>query len=111
MQTRQTEEFRRWLAKLRDRRAQAAIARRIVRIEAGNLGLVESVGDEVSEAKIDYGPGYRLYFTVRRKRLVILLVGGDKGSQRRDIARAKALAARVEDEGLTEDENDQDQPI
>jgi putative addiction module killer protein len=105
METRQTEAFKRWLAKLRDKRAKARIAARIARIESGNLGQVRSVGDGVSEAKIDYGPGYRLYFTTRRQWLIVLLVGGEKDSQRADIRQAKELVARIADEGITEEDD------
>lgn len=87
--------FSDWFESLRDRKARAKIAARIVRIEAGNVGDVKSVGGGVSEAKIDFGPGYRLYFTRRGTALIMLLVGGDKGSQHRDIAAAKDMAARI----------------
>ena len=93
METVQTPDFADWFADLRDRRAQVKVAARIVRIEAGNMGDVKSVGNGVSEARIDFGPGYRLYFTRRGTTLIVLLVGGDKGSQTRDIAKAKELAA------------------
>ncbi|MFL6844314.1 MAG: type II toxin-antitoxin system RelE/ParE family toxin [Allosphingosinicella sp.] len=96
METRQTDEFSRWLKGLRDNRASARIAARIVRIEAGNLGEVRSLGGGASECKIDYGPGYRLYFTIRRQRLIVLLAGGDKRSQRRDVALARELAAALD---------------
>lgn len=95
MKTVQTSAFANWFGSLRDRRVMARIAARIVRIEAGNMGDVRSLGDGVSEARIDTGPGYRLYFTRRGDQLIVLLVGGDKGSQTRDIARAKALAAQI----------------
>lgn len=96
IEVRQTAIFRDWLEHLNDRRARERIAQRIVRVEAGLMGDVRSVGDAVSELRIDYGPGYRLYFVQRGRVLVVLLCGGDKGSQRRDIARAKKLAADVE---------------
>lgn len=86
-----TETFDAWLTGLRDRRGRTAIAQRITRLAAGNPGDVKSVGDRVSELRIDIGPGYRLYFTRRGNQLIVLLCGGDKGSQPRDIARAKAL--------------------
>lgn len=88
----QTIIFARWLAALRDRHARVRIGVRIRRFEAGNPGDVKSVGDGVSEMRIDVGPGYRLYFTRRGTRIVILLCGGDKGSQNSDIAKAKQLA-------------------
>jgi putative addiction module killer protein len=89
---RQTEFFRVWLAMLRDKHGAAIIRRRITRLELGNFGDTKTVGDGVSELRIDFGPGYRLYFTRRERELVILLCGGDKGSQARDIARAKQMA-------------------
>jgi len=87
-----TDEFKTWLKNLRDGQGRIAIATRIARIEAGLLGNVKSVGDGVSELKIDVGPGYRVYFVTRGRTVVVLLCGGDKGSQRRDIAKAKGLA-------------------
>ena len=92
IQVRQTETFRIWLADLRDRRAVARIAARIDRLKLGNPGDVKSVGDGVSELRIDYGPGYRLYFKRVGHEIVLLLCGGDKSTQDRDIERAKALA-------------------
>ena len=95
METKQTRQFADWMDGLRDDRAKARIAIRIARIEAGNMGDVKSLGDGVSEARIDYGPGYRLYFTRRGLELIILLVGGDKGTQARDIDLAKQIAAEI----------------
>jgi putative addiction module killer protein len=80
-----------------DHRAAERIAQRIVRLQAGLMGDVRPVGSGVSELRVDYGLGYRLYFVRRGRVLIVLLCGGDKGSQRRDIARAKALAAELED--------------
>jgi putative addiction module killer protein len=91
----QTEEFAEWLHGLRDQRAKARIAVRLQRAAGGNLGDVRSVGEGVSEMRIDYGPGYRAYFITRGQQLIVLLCGGDKSSQERDIARAKALAKEV----------------
>jgi putative addiction module killer protein len=88
----QAPEFERWLGRLRDVSARAVIVRRIARIARGNLGDVRSVGEGVSELRIDHGPGYRVYLARRGVRLIVLLCGGDKDSQARDIARAKALA-------------------
>jgi putative addiction module killer protein len=88
-----TAAFDDWHAGLRDRAAAGIVSRRIVRLSAGLLGDVVSVGGGVSEARIDFGPGYRLYFTIRGGRLIVLLLGGDKSSQRRDIARAIEMAA------------------
>jgi putative addiction module killer protein len=87
-----TGEFDKWLKRLRDERARAKILVRVKRLELGNPGDVEPVGDGISEMRIDYGPGYRVYYTERGNELVVLLVGGDKSSQERDIARAKQLA-------------------
>lgn len=95
METKQTAAFTEWFDGLRDRKAKAKIAQRIVRIEAGLMGDVKSVGEGVSELRIDFGPGYRVYFTRRGNTLIILLVGGDKGSQARDIAKAQEMAAQI----------------
>ncbi len=92
MQVIQTETFRTWLARLADRQAVARIVVRLRRLELGNAGDTRSVGDGVSEMRIDYGPGYRVYFTKRGKTIVILLCGGDKKSQRKDIATARKMA-------------------
>jgi len=92
IEIRQTNEYGRWFKKLRDRRARARILTRIRRLSLGNPGDVESVGEGVSEMKIDCGPGYRVYFTRHGEEFVILLVGGDKRTQKRDIEKAKALA-------------------
>lgn len=90
---RQTDVFARWFADLGDIRARARIDVRIRRLSLGNPGDVKGLGDGVSEMRIDYGPGYRIYFTQRGSEIVILLCGGDKRTQQRDIARAKNLAA------------------
>ncbi len=97
VEIRQTTVFREWLENLVDGRAIERIAQRIVRLQAGLLGDVKPVGAGISELRIDYGPGYRLYFVQRGDMLIILLCGGDKRTQRRDIARAKALATEPED--------------
>jgi putative addiction module killer protein len=91
-EVRQTESFARWLAGLRDDRARARINVRIRRLSAGNPGDVKPVGEGVLEMRIDYGPGYRVYFVPRGTSLVILLAGGDKGTQDRDITAARVLA-------------------
>lgn len=91
----QTEEFEEWLDDLADRKARTVIVNRIIQIEGGLMGRTKSLGDKVGEIKIDYGPGYRLYFTKLGKLVIILLCGGDKGSQNRDIKKAKGLAAQV----------------
>ena len=94
-EVRQTEVFARWLGSLRDRQARARIQARIDRLEIGNPGDVKPVGGGVSEMRIDYGPGYRVYFVERGATLVILLAGGDKRTQSRDIATAQELARNL----------------
>lgn len=93
---RQTETFSAWLKDLRDLRGKAKIVARIQRLEDGNPGDVAPVGDGVSEMRIHFGPGYRVYFVNRGGELIVLLCGGDKSSQARDIEAAKKLA-REED--------------
>lgn len=91
-----TEVFARWFKKLKDRNAKARIQARIDRLQLGYLGDVEPVGGGVSELRIFYGPGYRVYFARRSSVLVILLSGGDKSSQARDIKKALELARKLE---------------
>ena len=91
----QTDVFVDWFATLRDREARARITVRIRRLSLGNPGDVKPVGGGVSEMRIDYGPGYRVYFVQRGATIVVLLCGGDKRSQDRDITRAQALAQEV----------------
>lgn len=93
---RQTEAFAAWLSALRDARARGRIAMRIDRLADGNPGDVRPVGEGVSEMRIDFGPGYRIYFARRGGRLYVLLCGGDKATQEKDIARARRLAAELE---------------
>lgn len=97
MQLRQTETYRKWERKLRDRKARAAIAARLFRLANGLAGDVSPVGEGVSELRIHYGPGYRIYFRQQGERIVVLLCGGEKASQDRDIRTAKRLAAELED--------------
>src|SRR4030066_629067 len=78
-----------WMTSLRDQRARAKIRTRIDRVQLGNLGNCEPVGGGVSELRIDYGPGYRIYFIQRGTRYILLLAGGDKAPQSRDIGRAR----------------------
>ncbi|WP_309947271.1 type II toxin-antitoxin system RelE/ParE family toxin [Tardiphaga robiniae] len=92
-----TDEFSIWLKNLRDIRARAKILSRIDRLELGNPGDVAPVGDGVSEMRIHYGPGYRVYFVRRGNELIILLCGGDKSSQSADIAAAKQLAHQLKE--------------
>ena len=90
--------FRQWLGEL-DTAVRARIQARILRFETGNLGDHKEVGDGVWEARMDFGPGYRLYFGRKGREIVVLLAGGDKGTQKRDIKRAKALWSKHEKEG------------
>jgi len=92
-----SDEFDKWLAQLRDVKGKARIVARIRSAELGNLGDVKPVGEGISEMRIHYGPGYRVYFTQRGRLLIFLLVGGDKSSQQRDIAKAKALSETLKD--------------
>lgn len=87
-----TDEFSKWLKRLKDANAKARINLRIRRLElTGNLGDAKSVGDGVCELRVDYGPGYRVYFSWRGKEIILLLAGGNKSSQQRDIEQAKKL--------------------
>ena len=95
---RQTEEFQTWLDGLRDKRAQVRIAARLRLAEAGNLGDWAPVGGDISEMRVDVGPGYRLYFIRRRSVVIVLLCGGDKSTQRRDIKRAKRISSEIGDD-------------
>jgi putative addiction module killer protein len=92
VEIRQTEVFATWLRGLRDTQARARIQVRIDRLQLGLPGDVRPVGEGVSELRIDYGPGYRVYFVCRGRELIILLAGGDKRTQRGDIQRAIRLA-------------------
>jgi putative addiction module killer protein len=91
----QTEEFEKWLDRLRDSKARAAISRRLLQAQGGLLGDTKSLGGNVSEMRIHYGPGYRLYFTMQGLLVVVLLCGGQKRTQTRDLKKAKALAAEL----------------
>ena len=95
MDVRKTEEFAHWLDGLGDLRARARVQVRIERLEAGLVGDAKPVGEGVSELRIDYGPGYRVYFTRRGEALLILLAGGDKRTQSRDIVKALRLARNL----------------
>lgn len=92
IELKQTETFRKWFARLRDERAAAAIASRLDRLAFGHAGDAEPVGEGVRELRIHYGPGYRVYFQRRGKTIIVLLCGGDKGTQARDIKTALRLA-------------------
>jgi putative addiction module killer protein len=90
-----TEYFNDWLRGLRDIRGKAKILARLKRAEQGNLGDHKSIGDGVFEMRVDSGPGYRVYFSRMGGIVIIILVGGDKGSQRRDITKAKQIAREI----------------
>ena len=92
IEIRKTDVFARWLDGLRDIRARARVQARIARLAAGNPGDADPVGEGVSELRIDYGPGYRVYFRKRGHELIILLAGGDKSTQAKDIKTALRLA-------------------
>ena len=94
-EVRQTETFHLWFEGLCDAMAKRRISQRIVRLQAGLLGDAKPVGEGVSELRIDHGPGYRLYFVRRGVVVLVLLCGGDKSSQQRDVAAAKRLAVEV----------------
>ena len=98
MEVIQHDVFRDWLLDLRDGRARARIAMRVRRMEMGNPGEFKPLGDGVTEMKIDYGPGYRVYYASMRTTIVILLCGGDKSTQDQDIKRAKELVLTVRKE-------------
>ena len=90
-----TEEFDEWLSNLADQKAQAKIVSRIERLGFGNPGDVKPVGAGVSEMRVPHGPGYRVYFKQTGKTVVLLLCGGDKSTQEKDIKRAKEMAAEL----------------
>jgi putative addiction module killer protein len=92
MELKQTDVFRKWERRLKDQKAKALIAARLFRLANGLPGDVSPVGSGISELRIHYGPGYRIYFQQRGERIIILLCGGDKDSQVRDIAAARRLA-------------------
>jgi putative addiction module killer protein len=96
-EVRQTQQFRTWLRRLKDSNTVARIVARIRRMEQGNFGDTRSVGAAVMELRIDYGPGYRVYYVNRGAEIVILLCGGDKRTQQQDIRRAHDLARDLEE--------------
>lgn len=95
VEIRKTELFAKWLDALRDLQAKARVLVKVERLASGNAGDVKPVGEGVSEMRIDYGPGYRVYFIQRGSELIILLAGGDKGSQSKDIKSAIRLAKNL----------------
>jgi putative addiction module killer protein len=94
---RQTQRYEEWFEKLRDQQARARISVRIRRLSLGKSGDVRPVGDGVGELRIDYGPGYRVYFAKQSEEIVLLLCGGDKSTQDRDIEAARALARQAKE--------------
>ncbi|MCQ2109008.1 MAG: type II toxin-antitoxin system RelE/ParE family toxin [Fibrobacter sp.] len=90
-QVKKTEQFKKWYKKLKDDTAKARIAMRVMQVEHGKLGNTKSVGDGIFEMRIDYGPGYRLYYMNVNGEVIFLLIGGDKSTQQRDIEKAKEL--------------------
>ncbi len=92
----QTTVYVEWFQTIRDQVIRGRIAARIERVQLGNFGDVKSVGDGVHELRLTFGPGYRVYFMQREERIILLLCGGDKGGQSRDIARAKQMASTLE---------------
>jgi len=92
-----TSAFDKWLKKLRDRKAVLAVAARLDRAKLGNFGDVKSVGSEVNEMRIFVGPGYRLYYVIRDGRIILLLCGGNKSTQERDIKKAKTMVKQLGD--------------
>ena len=97
-EVRQTARFAHWLEDLRDLRARARVQARIERLIGGNPGDAKPVGSGVSELRINYGPGYRVYFQQKGSTLIILLAGGDKSTQARDIQEALMLARQIKEE-------------
>jgi len=95
LEVQKTEEFDGWLTHLADQRAKAKIVSRIERLGLGNPGDVKPVGEGLSEMRVPYGPGYRVYFKQTGKTVVLLLCGGDKSTQEKDIRRAKEIAAEL----------------
>ncbi|MFZ2960700.1 MAG: type II toxin-antitoxin system RelE/ParE family toxin [Candidatus Ozemobacteraceae bacterium] len=97
IEIRQTETYKRWFVSLKDRTARMRINIRVRRLSLGNFGDVKPVGGGVSEVRIDHGPGYRLYFVKKQNQIIVLLSGGDKSTQSKDILEAKDLAERLEE--------------
>ena len=98
IEIRETEVYKKWFSTIKDRKTKAVIDVRIRRVSLGNFGDVEPVGKGVSELKIDYGPGFRVYFLNQRDIIVILLCGGEKSTQSKDIKKAQELAQRIKEQ-------------
>jgi putative addiction module killer protein len=109
MKLRATEQFKSWLDNLRDRQGRSRIISRLFRLADGNPGNSRSVGGGIVELKIDFGPGYRVYYIQRGQVLVLLLCGGDKSTQAKDIERARVLANQSID--TEEDDDTEDRPF
>jgi putative addiction module killer protein len=99
IEIRQTEHFAQWFAKLRDNHAKRRIQARIDRLQQGNPGDVKPIGKGISELRVDYGPGYRVYFIQQGSTLIVLLAGGDKSTQAQDIHAAQDLARQLHEGG------------
>ena len=95
MEIEQTTEYKNWFKKIRDQKAKARIAIRIKRLSAGNPGQVDKVGEGISEIKINFGPGYRVYYKKTGASVLLLLIGGDKKTQDSDIKKAKIIAKNI----------------
>ena len=93
----ETDIFKKWMRELKDRMARSIINARIRRLSLGNRGDTEYIADGVSELRINFGPGYRVYYIQVKKRIIILLCGGDKSSQNRDIEKAKHISSSLEE--------------
>jgi len=96
----QTKHFSQWLLKLKDIKGKVAVLRRVERIKKGNFGDHKSVGSNVNELRVSVGAGYRVYYTKKEDKIIILLVGGNKSTQNKDIEKAKKLCKELEDEEL-----------
>jgi len=97
-EVKESDLFSKWLLKLKDIQGKVAIIRRVKRVRVGNFGDHKSVGDKVSELRITTGPGYRVYYTQQEDKIIVLLVGGDKSSQSKDIEKAKEMAKEYHNE-------------
>ncbi len=87
----ESKYFSKWLERLKDVKGKVAILRRLKRVQAGNLGDVKSITEDIKELRFATGPGYRIYFTIKDSEIIVLLIGGDKSSQKRDIEKAKEI--------------------
>ncbi|WP_080797011.1 type II toxin-antitoxin system RelE/ParE family toxin [Arabiibacter massiliensis] len=99
LEVRKTSLFERWMRRMKDVEARTLVAMRIRRLQFGHFGDVRGVGEGVFELRVDHGPGYRIYGIRQGDRVILLLCGGDKGSQAQDVARAKRMAASIRREG------------